>query len=41
MVAELADDNNVTELVDSDDVVIPDYFYDNQVLEVLDGQKPK
>ena len=41
MVNEIADDNGTAELLDNDDEAIPDYFYDNQVLEVLEGQRPK
>jgi hypothetical protein len=41
MVNEIADDNGTAELLDNDDEAIPDYFYDNQVLELLEGQKPK
>ena len=41
VVAELSGDNYAQELLDNDDEAIPDYFYDNQVLEVLEGQKSK
>ena len=40
IVNEIADDHGTSELADNDDEEIPDYFYDNQVLEVLEGQKP-